>query len=330
VTFEQIFGAGGSNLVRTTSSTQGFFANNNVGGFANFIQTTTSLGAGTIGGLLTKANLPNNFVVANPQFVSTYLTGNFSNSTYHSGQVVVDRRLSGGLTLQGSYVFSKALGDEEGDSSTEQSSYYTVRNRSLDKRRLLFDRTHVFKVNGLYELPFGRGKTFFKNANGFLDRVVGGWQLSGIFNKYSGQPLTFTGQSTFNNFPVTRGFTPNIVGALPEGEVARLGQGVTYFANLTQITCTAMNILFSTSTLASRSSLPYDCVKAPTRGLKPRSQISVWIFSRSAQMCRSIFWPSSPPSPNCWIPFTARSKNTQAITFEWVKWRFGPLTSQMP
>ena len=116
-------------------------------------------------------------MVANPQFVSTYLTGNFANSTYNLGQVVVDRRLSHGLTMQASYVFSKALGEDEGDSSTEQSSYYTLRNMSLDKRRLLFDRTHVFKMNGFYEMPFGRGKTFFKNVNGFVDRLVGGWQL---------------------------------------------------------------------------------------------------------------------------------------------------------
>ncbi len=133
-------------------------------------------------------------------------------------------------------MFSKALGDEEGDSSTEQSSYYTLRNFSLDKRRMLYDRTHVFKVNGLYELPFGKGKTFFKNANGFVDRVVGGWQLSGIFNKFSGQPLTFNAVNAFNAYAPGRGFTPDIFGSLPEGSVTRLGQGVTYFANLTQIT----------------------------------------------------------------------------------------------
>jgi hypothetical protein len=150
--------------------------------------------------------------------------------------VVVDRRLSHGVTMQASYVFSKALGEDEGDSSTEQSSYYTLRNMSLDKRRLLFDRTHVFKMNGLYELPFGRGKTFFKNANGFVDRLLGGWQLSGIFNKFSGQPLTFNAANTFNAYAPGRGFTPNIVGQLPDGSVQRLGNGVTYFSSLTQIT----------------------------------------------------------------------------------------------
>src|SRR5262249_29767470 len=157
--------------------------------------------------------------------------GNFANSTYHSMQAEVTRRYSKGLVLQGSYVFSKALGEDEGDSSTEQSSYYTVRNMNIDKRRLLFDRIHVFKINGVYELPFGKGKTFFAGANAVVDRIIGGWQISGIFNKFSGQPLTLTAQNTFNNFAPTRGFTPNIVGSLPDGSVQRLGNGVTYFGN---------------------------------------------------------------------------------------------------
>jgi hypothetical protein len=252
---EQIFGAGGSNTMRTSSATQGFFANNNVGGFANFINTTTTLGAGVVGGLLTKAGLPTNFVVVNPQFLNVFLTGNFANSTYNSLQAVYNKRFAQGLTLQSSYVFSKALGEDEGDSSTEQAAYRTLRNESLDKRRLSFDRTHVFKVNGIYELPFGRGKTFAHNANGFVDRVIGGWQIGAIFNKYSGQPLTFVAQNTINAFGAistipgvsgATGFTPNVVGPIPGGEVQRVGNGVIYFNNLTQITDPAVSNLVST------------------------------------------------------------------------------------
>jgi hypothetical protein len=112
-----------------------------------------------------------------------------------------------------------------------------LRNKHLDKRRLSFDRTHVFKVNGIYELPFGRGKTFVHNANGFVDRVVGGWQMGAIFNKYSGQPLTFTAQNTINVFGTSgaTGFTPNVVGPISGGEVQRVANGVIYFNNLTQI-----------------------------------------------------------------------------------------------
>lgn len=237
---EQIFGAGGSNLMRTSSATQGFFANNNAGGFADFINRTTSLGAGTPGGLLAKASLPNNFVVVNPQFLNVFLTGNYGNSTYNSLQAVFNRRFSRGLTLQGSYVFSKALGEDEGDSSTLQSTYRTLRNESLDKRRLGYDRTHVFKLNGIYELPFGQGKTFGRNVNGFIDRLIGGWQLGTIFNKYSGQPLTINAANTVNTFG---SYTPNQLGTLPDGNVHRVGNGVVYFTGVTQIPDPSINNL---------------------------------------------------------------------------------------
>jgi hypothetical protein len=62
---------------------------------------------------------------------------------------------------------------------------------------------------------------------------LGGWQLSGIFNKFSGQPLTFNGANTINTYAPSCGFTPDIVGQLPDGSVTRLGNGVTYFGNLT-------------------------------------------------------------------------------------------------
>ncbi len=58
----------GSNFIRTNSATTSFLANNNPGGLANYINTTTAL-SGVAGGLLANAGLPLNFIVANPQFL---------------------------------------------------------------------------------------------------------------------------------------------------------------------------------------------------------------------------------------------------------------------
>ena len=85
-----------------------------------------------------------------------------------------------------------------------------------------------------------------------------------------------------------------------------------------------------TSTLASSASLPYDCVNAPTRGLKPRSQTSAWIRSRSALRCGSIFCALVAADPELLDRSAARSIATHAMTFECVKWRRPPRTSQMP
>jgi hypothetical protein len=233
---EQILGPGGSNTVRTNSAYQGFLANNNVGGFANFINNTNVI-TGVLGGALSRAGLPANFVVANPQYLTSYYLGNFSNSTYNSLQADLSRRFAQGFTIQTSYVWSKNLGDDEGDSSTFQSSFRTLRNRSLDKRLISYDRAHVFKANGLYELPFGRGKMLGRNANGFLDRVIGGWQTGAVFNFSSGPPLSLVGQNTLNGYNPVNAlsmFTPVALGQIPDGTVQRVGDGVVYFTGLKQ------------------------------------------------------------------------------------------------
>jgi hypothetical protein len=73
----------------------------------------------------------------------------------------------------------------------------------------LFDIRHSMNLNGTYDLPFGRGRSFV-NHGGVLDKVVGGWTLGTIFNFQTGTPFLLGGgsgngnpttASTFNNDP---------------------------------------------------------------------------------------------------------------------------------
>jgi len=52
-----------------------------------------------------------------------------------------------------------------------------------------FDIRHLFNVNGVWELPVGRGRAFFNSAPGWLDAIVGGWTFWGIFTARSGLPF---------------------------------------------------------------------------------------------------------------------------------------------
>jgi Carboxypeptidase regulatory-like domain/TonB-dependent Receptor Plug Domain len=251
----------GSNYIRTNSSFFTFLANNNPGGLANALNTTT-FGTNLVGGLVPHAGLPSNFFVANPQFLSTFLTGNFGNSTYNSLQLQGTRRFSGGFLLQGSYVWSKALGEDEGDSSTYQSDYRTVRDMALDKRLLSFDHRQVFKLNGIYELPVGRGRMLGRSMNAILDGVIGGWQVGWNYNYYTGSPMTITAQNTINNFlnpngvsVASPGYTPELVGQLPGTSVTKLGGYVTIFPTLTQIVDPSRATLTTSGALNTRSSL---------------------------------------------------------------------------
>jgi hypothetical protein len=149
----------------------------------------------------------------------------------------MDRQFSHGLTLQGSYVWSKFLGDDEGDSSTFQSSYRTLRNFGLDKHLLSYNHTGVMKINGIYELPFGRGKMIGGNSGAWIDRLIGGWQVGGIFNYYSGAPWTIVAQNTFNNDALTNvnsQFTPVLLGSLPDTGVTKASNGASLLTGFTQ------------------------------------------------------------------------------------------------
>jgi len=52
------------------------------------------------------------------------------------------------------------------------------------------DYPNRFIVNAIYELPIGRGRPFLNN-NVWVDRFIGGWQVSGINTFQSGPPLGF-------------------------------------------------------------------------------------------------------------------------------------------
>jgi hypothetical protein len=60
-----------------------------------------------------------------------------------------------------------------------------------DYARPSYDRAHTFNFNGLYELPFGRGKRFL-NEGGAIDKLFGGFQFSSIVNISSGAPISIT------------------------------------------------------------------------------------------------------------------------------------------
>jgi Carboxypeptidase regulatory-like domain len=127
-----------------------------------------------------KGNLPANFFLANPGLQGgASFTGNGGYARYDSMVVELRRRLSKGLLAQGSYVFAKSF-------SSSRFSFRAPRVNSLGGTL-----KHAFKVNWVYELPFGRGKTLFGKAGGTLDRIIGGWEFDGAARVQSGQVFDF-------------------------------------------------------------------------------------------------------------------------------------------
>jgi hypothetical protein len=130
--------------------------------------------------------------------VPTNMWDGYLNSNYHSLQVAVNRSFSQGLMLKGAYTYSKAIDytDDDGWASVGWN-WGPVFNRN--RAAAGFDRTHVFQLGWVYELPFGPNKAHL--STGLASKIVGGWQFSGIEACYTGTPFTVTGPGGSLNAP---------------------------------------------------------------------------------------------------------------------------------
>jgi hypothetical protein len=130
------------------------------------------------------AGLPANFFVANPDLLGGGdLTTNLGRTNYHGLQVELRRSLSKGLQFNASYAFGRM---ETSSWQTHRRPQFMVRDTGSPG-----DITHGFKLNAIYELPFGQGRRFGSNANGFVDRLIGGWQVGVTSIIRSGQLVDF-------------------------------------------------------------------------------------------------------------------------------------------
>jgi hypothetical protein len=143
--------------------------------------------------------------------ITQYVNG--ARSNYNAGTFAVNKHFAHGLQFQNSYVFAKNLSNGAGYSPTgftgEAGGRVTdPQNIGLDYGNIAYTRRHRFLSTFVYELPFGRNHTFLNSANGLVERVVGGWQLSGVVLYQTGPFLTVTASGADplgSNFPNLEG-----------------------------------------------------------------------------------------------------------------------------
>ena len=118
-------------------------------------------------------------------------------SNYNAATIAVTKRMSNGLQFSASYVYSRNLSNEGGQAPTTFAGEYgggitTPFNPgdSLDYGNVPYTRRNRFLATFLYDLPFGKGKLLAGNANGLVDRIIGGWELAGVLLYQSGPFMT--------------------------------------------------------------------------------------------------------------------------------------------
>jgi hypothetical protein len=122
------------------------------------------------------------------------------NSSYHSLQVNLQKRLSHGFQVQGAYTFSHGISDVN-DPLVAAAGNRTFPRNSFDLRAERgnsdFDIRHRGVINYIFEPNLGRGRQHLNS--GFVGRVLEGWSLSGITELQSGHPYDIFGNRDSNH-----------------------------------------------------------------------------------------------------------------------------------
>ncbi len=106
---------------------------------------------------------------------------NQATGSYNALQVVLNKRFSSGLQFLSHYTWSHAIGHE---------AYEFLINPRIGRGNGYYNRRNAFVFAGNYDLPFGRDKMFGSSAPGWVNQIIGGFQINSTLTIDSGLPFT--------------------------------------------------------------------------------------------------------------------------------------------
>lgn len=119
-----------------------------------------------------------------PAFGDVFENVNNGKSWYNSMQTTVNHKWNNSLTVRGGWTWQKTM-----DSGGWVDQRYNILQRAVDQ----FDFQHKISISGVYNLPVGRGRALFGNADRFVDGAIGGWELGSAWTYLSGMPVFMPG-----------------------------------------------------------------------------------------------------------------------------------------
>jgi len=102
-------------------------------------------------------------------------------SNYSALQLKVTKKWSGKSYIDGNFTWSRDLTNSPADYSGFIQNIYNV---NADYGRASDDRKLLLTLDGVYELPW------FRDQKDLKGRLIGGWEISGIYTAVSGLPIT--------------------------------------------------------------------------------------------------------------------------------------------
>jgi hypothetical protein len=115
-----------------------------------------------------------------------------SGSHYNAFTAKLNKRFSQGFSTLVSFTAGKMMDNAASVVNYLGPASQTYNNQYNPKAEFgvsAQDVSRILTVAGVYELPVGRGKLLFSNANGVVDKFIGGWQANTIVQWDTGTPV---------------------------------------------------------------------------------------------------------------------------------------------
>ena len=124
-----------------------------------------------------------------PQFTAVDVRRYDGSSRFDSAQFRVTKRFRSGYQFDTAYTWSDFK---------EKVSRLNDTDPDYNERYNDTHLPHRVVVNGIWELPFGRGRRFGSSAHPVVNAIVGNWSVSAIYNWQSGRPSLSMGNLYYN------------------------------------------------------------------------------------------------------------------------------------
>ena len=143
-------------------------------------------------------------------------------------EIRFQKRANHYISFEGNYTLSKATDDSSAGFNAFVGTLNAGNVQELDRLKLEHgisanDATNRFVLAAIVDLPVGRGLWIGRDMNRVLDGFVGGWEISTLITRQTGQPLAFSTSEGANGAFIDGNQRPNIV-----CNAYQLGSGISY------------------------------------------------------------------------------------------------------
>jgi hypothetical protein len=165
----------------------------------------------------------------NKQYASLFAYRSIGKGYYHAMQWTVRKRFSNGLLFDFNYTLSKSIDLTSNAEADFGGGSYAILlnpyNTALNKAVSDFDVRHSLSGFAVYQLPIGKGKALLGASGKLLNALVGGWQVTGLYNITSGLPRSVANSGSWPTNWNYSGFASQ-VGLVPAPSTTRNAPGI--------------------------------------------------------------------------------------------------------